>query len=261
MNHMKSLLLFLVLVSISTYSIIAQGTAGESAKYEYRMLIDMPTAGILEKGNVSFSTDMLPNGSVMVKLEAGIFESINFGLSYGGSNIIGSGDPDWYPFPPGVNLRFRLMDETILVPAITIGFDTQGKGEYFENDDRYTYKAPGFFAAASKNFALLGYLSLHGTVNYAILEGDDGDNFLNIGFGAEKTLGSQFSVAAEYNFAFNDNSTDFYGSGKGYLNLGFRWSFGPGFTFGLDLRDLLQNKDFNPNAADRGLFIGYIQKI
>jgi hypothetical protein len=258
---MKNLgFIFLILISFINLS-FAQGTAGAKAKYEYRNLIDMPTAGIMDRGTVGVNTELLPFGTVIAKVEAGIFDNISIGLSYGGSNIIGSGDPDWYPFPPGVNFRFRLMDETILTPSITLGFDTQGKGEYFNDQKRFAIKAPGIFAAASKNFALLGYLSLHGTINYSPLENKDGDNFVNFMFGAEKTLGSAFSVLVEYNLALNDNSTDIYGEGKGYLNLGIRWSIANGVTVGFDLRDLLENRKWNANSADRALMIEFTQQI
>ncbi|MDY0083888.1 MAG: hypothetical protein RBR74_11960 [Ignavibacteriaceae bacterium] len=241
--------------------IFAQGTAGENAKYEYRYLIDMPAAGIMERGTVGITTELLPLGTLIEKVEAGIFNSISIGLSYGGTNIIGTGKPEWYPFPPGVNLRFRVMDETILIPAITHGFDTQGKGEYYKDEKRFAVKAPGIFAAASKNFSMLGYLSLHGTVNYSVLEDKDGDNFVNIMIGAEKTLGSSFSVLFEYNFAFNDNSTDKFGEGKGYMNFGIRWSIAPGVTAGFDLRDLLRNKKWSPHSADRSLVLEFVQRI
>lgn len=239
--------------------IFPQGTAGESAKYEYRYLIDMPTAGVLEKGMVGVTTDVLPAGVVVAKMEVGVFQNVSFGISYGAANLIGSGKPNWYELP-GVNLRVRLINETLLLPALTIGFDSQGKGEEFENPKRYAIKSPGFFAAASKNFQLLGYLSLHGSINYS-LEKNDGDNFVNLFVGVEKTLGSNFSVIAEYDFALNDNATSVFGDGKGYLNIGLRWAIGSGFTLGFDLRDLLQNKRWNPNAADRALRIEYLQSI
>ena len=241
--------------------LLAQGTAGDKAKYEYRQLIDMPTAGIMERGSVGITTELLPFGTLIAKVEAGIFDNISIGLSYGGSNIIGSGKPDWYPFPPGVNFRFRVMDENILVPSLTLGFDTQGKGEYFKDEKRFAIKAPGIFAATSKNFDMLGYLSLHGTVNYSVLENKDGDNFVNLMVGAEKTLGSSFSFLIEYNFAFNDNSTNLYGDGKGYLNLGVRWSIANGVTAGFDLRDLLENKKWSPTSADRAVMIEITQQI
>lgn len=258
---MKDFILILMMTFLYLQSAFAQGTAGEDAKFEYRTLIDMPTAGILEKGYVSLSSELLPYGTVIARVEAGILKNFNIGLSYGGSNIIGSGSPDWYPFPPGVNLKIRLMNETILTPAIAVGFDTQGKGEYFQDQKRFAIKAPGLFAAISKNFSFLGYLSINGLVNYTLLEDKDGDNFVNLMIGAEKTIGDSFSLLAEYNFAFNDNSSYSFGAGKGYLNLGIRWSIGDGVTVGFDLRDLLQNREWSPNAADRGLMIDFIQRI
>lgn len=258
---MKKFILLLIISLITLQNNYAQGTAGESAKFEYRQLIDMPTAGIMDRGSVGLTAELLPFGTLIAKIEAGIFDNISIGLSYGGSNIIGSGEPDWYPFPPGVNFRLRLMDETVLTPALTLGFDTQGKGTYFKDEKRFQVKAPGIFAAASKNFSLLGYLSVHGTVNYSVLEDKDGDNFVNLMIGAEKTLGSSFSFLIEYNFAFNDNSTNQFGDGKGYLNAGFRWSIADGVTVGFDLRDLLENKKWSPRAADRALMIDFTQKI
>jgi hypothetical protein len=79
--------------------------------------------------------------------------------------------------------------------------------------------------------------------------------------GFEKTLGPHLSIIAEYNFALNDNASKNFGNGNGYLNIGLRWSLGEGFTFGFDLRDLLDNKKINPTVADRALRIEYIKNI
>jgi hypothetical protein len=249
-------IIFAAAISLSA---LAQGTAGEGAKYEYRSLIDMPTAGILEKGFVGTTTDILPGGTVIAKLEVGVFDNVSFGISYGGANIIGAGTPDWYKLP-GVNFRFRLFDESVSMPAISLGFDSQGKGVYFDSTSRYAIKSPGFYGALSKNFAFLGFLSLHGCANYS-LETKDGDNFLNIVVGFEKTVGSNLSIIGEYDFALNDNTTDIYGNGNGYLNLGIRWAMADGFTLGFDLRDLLDNKKWAPSTADRALKIEYIKSI
>ncbi|GAB4295951.1 MAG: hypothetical protein Kow0098_18760 [Ignavibacteriaceae bacterium] len=236
-----------------------QGSSGENAKFEYRSLIDMPTAGILEKGFVGLTTEILPDGVLIETIEVGVFNNISFGISYGGSNVIGRGTPDWYKIP-AVNIRFRIFNESVTMPAITAGFDSQGKGLYFDQANRYSIKSPGFFGAVSKNFAFLGYLSLHGSVNYS-LEGKDGDNFVNFLIGFEKTLGENLSVIGEYDLAFNDNETDSFGAGSGYLNMGLRWAVGEGFTIGFDLRDLLKNKKWSPGSADRALRIEFIQSI
>ena len=256
---MKRLILAAALILVLSFPSFSQGTAGERAKFEYRTLIDMPTAGILEKGFVGATTDVLPLGVVIERLEVGVFDNVSFGISYGGANFIGEGEIDWYKLP-GVNIRFRLFNEALTFPAISVGFDSQGKGVYHDSSGRYDIKSPGFYGAASKNFAFLGYLSIHATASYS-LESKDGDNFVNLYIGAEKTLGSSVSLIAEYNFAFNDNETKYYGSDKGFLNAGIRWSIGTGFTLEFDLRDLLSNKKVNPTAADRALKIEYIKSI
>ena len=242
---------------ICTFNVFAQGTAGDKAKYEYRYIIDMPTAGIIEKGIVAVTTDFLPDGVLIQWIEAGVFENVSIGISYGGSNFIGSGNVDWYKWP-GVTFRARILNETVFVPAITLGFDSQGKGEYFREDERYAIKAPGFFAAVSKNFELLGYLSLHAETNYS-LEGND-DNYVDLRVGFEKTIGSNFSLVGEYDFAFNDNNSGF-GIGRGYLNAGLRWSPGPGFTLGFDMRNLLDNEPSVSNGAGRAFMIEYLKSI
>jgi hypothetical protein len=251
---------FLILLLIVPHQIIfPQGTAGDKAQYEYRFLIDMPSAGVINKGFVGVVSEILPGGTLISRIEVGVYDNISFGISYGGSNVIGAGNPDWYKLP-GVNLRFRIIDESIALPSVTFGFDSQGKGEFFEDQNRYAFKSPGFFAAVSKNFQFLGYLSFHGSANYT-LEGDDGDNFINFMAGVEKTLGPNISIIADYDFTLNDNTTRFFGNGNGYLNTGIRWSLGDGFTIGFDLRDLLKNKKWTPTRADRALKIEYIKSI
>ncbi len=257
MKNIKTVLLF---VLILTQAAFAQGTAGSNAKYEYRTLIDKPTAGILEKGFVGVSLDMLPMGVVISKIEVGVFENFSFGISYGAANLIGTGDPQWYKLP-GINVKFKMINERIAVPSVTLGFDSQGKGLYFENLKRYEIKSPGFYIAAAKNFEILGYLSIHGIINYS-LENEDGDKDLDIALGVEKTLGPQISLIAEYDLASNDNSGAAFGEGNGYLNIGVRWSVGSGFTIGMDLRNILDNKKLKEfKAVDRAIFVEYVKGI
>ncbi|MDZ7765400.1 MAG: hypothetical protein U5K00_13395 [Melioribacteraceae bacterium] len=196
----KLILAILFSMSIS----FAQGTAGTNAKYEYRSLIDLPSAGILEKGFVGVSADVLPYGVVISKIEVGVFDNFSFGISLRWSKHNWYRKIDWYELP-GVNVRARLVDETESMPAFTLGFDSQGKGLYDSELNRFEIKSPGFYVAAAKNFELLGYLSLHGIINYS-LERDDDDKDLNLGVGFEKTVGDKISIVGEYNFAINDNS-------------------------------------------------------
>ena len=108
MKKVLAVLIFLIFSSV----ISAQGTSGSNAKFEYRNLIDLPTAGILEKGFAGLSMDIMPGGVVIPKLEVGVLDGFSFGISYGGSNIIGSGKIEMYKLP-GINIRARIIDESL----------------------------------------------------------------------------------------------------------------------------------------------------
>lgn len=253
---MKKIITIWLFIQLNVFS---QGISGTSAKYESVYLVDIPTAGIVSKGFSLINIELMPEGVLISKVQVGVFERFSIGISYGGNNIIGSGKIDFYKWP-GINIKGRIIDESVLFPALAIGFDSQGKGLFDKYRNRYQYKSPGIFIAASKNFELLGYLSLHSIINYS-LERDDSDKDLNFGFGFEKTIGPSISVVSEYNVAFNDNTGLAFGKGNGYLHFGFRIDIGDGLTLGLDLRDILKNKKINSNAADRALFVNYIKGI
>lgn len=69
---MKSLKIIIGLLLIAFINISAQGTAGTDAKFEYRSLVDLPSAGVLEKGFVGVTMDVLPAGVVISKMEVGV---------------------------------------------------------------------------------------------------------------------------------------------------------------------------------------------
>ena len=170
---MKKLVCLLMIVL--TNLAFSQGTAGSDAGFEPRCLVDMQTAGVLEKTFFAFSSDIMPAGVVVTKMEVGVFKDFSFGISYGAENIIGSGSPNWYRLP-GVNVKLRIMDETTSYPGVSLGFDSQGKGRY---QGRYEIKAPGIFCAASKNYQFLGFLSMHALMNYSALESGDDEKDIN----------------------------------------------------------------------------------
>jgi hypothetical protein len=241
----------LVCVAATT---IAQGSAGSEGKLEPRFLVDMPTAGMPDKGSMVLDVDFYQNGGLLIGINAGILDRFSFGISYGGSQIIGAGSPVMNPIP-GVNVRLRVIEEGMLFPALTLGFDSQGKDGYLKNLDRFQIKSPGFYAVVSKNYAFLGYLSLHGGVNYS-LERADGDRDVNAYAGLEKTLGPVISTIFEYNFATNDNSSQAIGKGWGYINAALRLMLGNGLTVSLNLKDIVKNGP-NVTVANRTVCLEY----
>lgn len=217
-----------------------QGYAGEGATMEPTMLIDKPTAGMLKRAGFLGGLTMYQSGGVLSYISVGVWDRFMFGISYGGTNILGQERTRMNPLP-GVNIKIRIIDESEALPAIAIGFDSQGRDAYYDPPDRYSIKSPGLFAAASKNYAFMGNLSFHGGVNLS-LERNDGDKDLNLYAGLEKSAGRNTSLLLEYDFAANDNHGQAIGRGRGYLNFGLRISIGSGLVLGINLKDLFQNQ-------------------
>ncbi len=217
-------------------------------------LIDCPTPGLLMSGGYEFDLTLEPNGGSIFTLRIGFLDRFLVGFSYGGTEIIGSGEPEWNPRVEFV-AKARLVDELDYLPALTAGFDSQGHGKYSAQDARYEMKSKGFYLVAGKNLELLGRLGIHGGANYSLERSDQtGLNFL---LGIEKDFSDQLSLIGEYDFALNDNLVDEkYGEGSGYLNCGFRWHIHEGFSIDFIFKNL------NGNGADtkvkRGLKISYI---
>ena len=219
----------------------AQGSAGSSAKLEPRYLIDVPTAGMIDRGNFAVDCDFYQGGGLLVAVSVGVLDRLSIGLSYGGSKLIG-GEPPVMNDLPGFMVKLRVIEEGFVFPALAVGFDTQGKDGYIKSLNRYAIKSPGFYAVISKNYAALGFLSLHGGVNYS-LERGDGDKDPNVFAGIEKTIGPVVSVVAEYSLGLNDNDSQAIGRGKGYLNAALRVSLGGGITLGIHFKDLARNAE------------------
>lgn len=217
-----------------------QGYAGEGATMEPTMLIDKPTAGMLKRAGFLGGLNMYQSGGVLSYIAVGVWDRFMFGISYGGTNILGQQRTRMNPLP-GVNVKIRIIDESEELPAIAIGFDSQGRDAYYDTPDRYSIKSPGVFAVASKNYSFMGNLSFHGGANLS-LERNDGDKDLNIYAGLEKSVGRSVSLLLEYDFAANDNHGQAIGRGRGYLNFGLQIALGSGIVLGINLKDLFQNQ-------------------
>ena len=232
----------------------AQGSAGTSADVEPRFIIDMPTAGMLEGGALALDVDLYESGGVLAGLTVGILDRLMLGLSYGGTGLIGGGEPEMNELP-GVAARVRVLEETLSLPALAIGFDSQGRDGYVPASDRYRIKSPGVFVAVSKNYSFAGFLSVHGGGNYSLERRDDSD--VNWFVGVEKSVGGALSLLAEYNMGLNDNADSAIGRGRGYLGLALRWSASRGVTLGIYLKDLLDNGGDHA-VANRSLRLEFV---
>ena len=222
--------------------------AQEINHVELRELVDTPTAGLLSRRSYALDLHLFPQGGVLAKISVGLLSRLSAGISYGGLNIIGEGDLDWNP-RLAFQARLRLYDEGFVMPAIAIGFDSQGYGTYEKNKERYQVKSRGAYAVCSKSFWMLGPVGFHAGVNYS-LENKDGDNDISIFAGVDKDLLWGCALLAEYDFALNDDSEDgSYGTGNGYLNAGLRWTFAQQLSLEFDLKNIANNRENIPHVS------------
>ena len=213
-----------------------------------KRLVDTPTAFSLNRGQIEIGGRLYASNGMMGEVNIGIYQNFFFGVSYGTTNIMGDQTPAWNG-QPGMRLQFLAFQEDFYFPNLSIGFDSQGSGQWL--GDRFAVKSKGFYLVMSKNYYVsegqFGTLGFHWGVNYCVTEKDDysGDDNMNMFVGFDKSIVPNVNLLCEYDFAWNDNSKnapdDVKKKGNGYLNLGLRWSFDDTLHLEFDMKDILKN--------------------
>jgi len=236
----KCFFVIILLISLAG-GLWAQGDPGINQPIN---LVTIPTAGVLPRGSYAVECRLFPDGGLWGQIGVGVFERFMFSISYGGGNIIGNQKINWYN-QPGVEIRYRFVEESDKFPALLLGFSSQGLGNYIDSLKRYETKALGFYAVVSKNFHFLGNLGLHGGINYNPLEKSDGDADPSFFLGIDKDLNPEIALIIEYDAALNDNRSEIsmLGKGRGYLNAGIRWQPVDKLTIEIDFNNILLNRE------------------
>ena len=223
-----------------------------------RDIVDLPTAGLPPRAGFYVESDVYSEGAVLVSLGVGFARYFTFGISYGGLGVLGSGDPDMDP-EPGVQIKARVIDESFAMPALAVGFDSQGRGAYVDSLGRYLVKSRGIYAVASKNWDVLGPLSLHGGINYSLET--EGDNDPDLFIGVIKSFSGFLDIKAEYDLALNDNEgPKTFVEKRGYLNAAVAWHVNENFALALEVRDIASKRRVDVEDLrkwNRGLSIVY----
>ncbi len=202
-------------------------------------LIDLPTANFISISHFQMRLRVYAMGGMLGGLRVGLTPRLMFGVTYGGQNLIGHGAVKWNG-APGVNLRYRIRFEDMRFPAVSVGFNSQGYGTYYEKLDRYQIKSVGFYVVGSKNYSLLKDLGIHGGINYSS-ENRGTEKDINFFMGAHLFLDREITLLWEYDLAVNDNDENSIGKGSGYMNAGIRVAFLQNFILEFSIKNLLKN--------------------
>lgn len=235
-----------------------------------RLLVDIPTAGTLPRGHFSLGVRISPNGGGLGFTNIGLSNRFMVGISFGGTNVISDQDANWNPTIE-FQLKFRVVDELPYLPAISVGYSSQGYGSYSEQQKRYAYKSRGFYAVASRSFYFYRWTAgWHGGLNVATSDeetvtatsGDIKDSDLNFFVGFDATFNYNLALLFEYDAALNDDrsANDFSGKGRGYLNLSVKWLFTRNLEIELLAKDLLVNRP-EAETLTREIRLTYIESF
>lgn len=231
--------MFLLLIFNNNLILYSFGSSGSSPMYENRRIVDLPHCGMLPNKHLGIDFHFIKNGSFLINGEYSFLNFINAGLSLGANNLVGDDELVIQKYP-GVNLKFRLFDETMKLPAVALGFSNQGFSGYLDNSDRFNVLSPGIYLVFSKSFNWkLGYIASHLGINYSF-ENDESKRKPNIYLGFEQSISKNISANLEYNFQLDESENKLYDN-KGLLNLSLRAAILNGMTIELQLKDILLN--------------------
>ena len=205
-------------------------------------LIDTPTPQITERGgyNVNFRFYSLKSregsniSGLLVGLFFGVLEHMNLGVYLDTENIIGNDNVKLRR--PRLFVKFYLFGGAEYFPAISVGYDDQGYGEY--SDGKYEQREKGFFIVICKDNFIPGLEVCTGVNGY------DFDRFRVRGFI------SLFSKVYENVIPMLE--FDNLGGGKQVrINIGIRYFITPNLNVEIDGRDIA-------HESDRIFRIGYM---
>jgi len=242
----------------SLSNVFSLGSAGSKYLYESRRIIDLPNAGLLPKEHIVVDLFFIKNGGMIFIVGYAPLDFLNINVSYGMMNFIGNSEIYTIKYP-NIDIKARIINETIYLPALCFGFSTISSNFYNDEFERFQINSPGFYAAFSKSFITdLGYLASHIGINYSF-DPSDKDKSVNIYFGLEKSINSNSSINLEYNFQLDDRNNQFY-KNIGFCSLSYRYGVFSGVTLEIQLRDLFNNSK-KINSIERIFNIEIIKRI
>lgn len=225
-----------------------------------RDLIDAPTAGTLPRGCFNIVMAVYKNGGILGTTSIGLSNRFMIGMSYGAEGIIAERSTNSNPTIE-FNVKLRLIDEDYIMPAFSIGFNSQGQGAYIDELERYTYKSKGFYAVVSRSFYMRDWIvGGHAGINYSLESDVDNDDSPSIFFGFDSRFSYNIGLIMEYDMALNDDgSSQGYAKGRGYLNMGIKWLYSENLELEVILKNLLLNRQEGASTFGRELRFTYIE--
>ncbi|MBQ4178983.1 MAG: hypothetical protein II598_04505 [Elusimicrobia bacterium] len=230
----KFIIVCLLIVSICLFS---KGTYASTVTY----LVDTPTYSILDYGCYDVLFRVFSGGGVLAKLNFGVFQILNLGVSWELGSLIGCYDVS--VAVPALQVKCNIYSGDENVPGFAVGYD--GQGFFYDKDDGdFIQKGKGIYLVAGKEL-FFPTLNINAGINMNDFKNPGVLGFINASY---EILEESLMAMLEF---------DNIGGGKdGRLNLGFRvW-----ITDDFDIDFILRNcttPDQDRFGCERILKISY----
>ena len=183
---------FFITAALAFLPLSAWAAEGDPITLE-TMLLDVPTAQVLDRYQASFLTRAYEHGSLMETIEFGVFPRVNLGVSVAAHELIGNSS-SVKVLSPDFQVKWKIFDGDLYLPAIAIGYDGRRYGYGYK--DRI-YIIPGLDATAGLNFSDFDWEEMYFFTGMSYVFKDtiglvaEWDNIRNI-------RDSRFNVAARF---------------------------------------------------------------
>lgn len=114
-------------------------------------LVDIPTYSLLDYGSYDMQFRIFSGGGVLTKLNFGIFNILNFGVSWELEKLMGV--EDVVVAVPALQLKLNIYSGSEKIPGFAIGYDGQGFF-YNQREDEFTQEGKGVYFVFGKELLL-----------------------------------------------------------------------------------------------------------
>jgi hypothetical protein len=200
--------------------------------------IDSPTAGIHDYGAYNINFRMFTGGSVLSRMNFGVFKIVNLGFGWEMNQLVGN--QNITVAPPALSIKIRPYPGGLFLPALALGYD--GQGSYFNSDaGEFGQKARGVYIVLTRELLIPGF-ELSTGANMNDFKNDTVYGFASLNINLENV----FIIMAEY-----DN---IHYAPENRLNGGFRFALTEDLSVDVAGRDLSGS---GPLAKERIIRINY----
>ncbi len=214
-------------------------------------LIDQPDIIVPDHGIYGIQLRFGPTGDVITYGTLGLFNRLSLGISYGASNLIGAGNPEFY-HQPGVQIRVKAIEEAYLIPTVILGLDNQGYGSYDEDGERYQIMSKGIYLQVGRQFEYPDFaIAPNLGLNYCFESDGRLDMFVGIKFSIKSSV--------QILFDYSPNISDELDQNKGYFNTALNLILHEDVFCQFALRDLLDNG--HDQQMNRMVKFGFFQSF